>query len=570
MESLRNRAPVRHIAGRSPRAFSSFVTLFVSPHILAEIVETTMKLVLDISTALLLGITFCIQTAAVLVSLDVALVGFFQALKSGCAGLLSTLAFWLPSVMERKAVANGIVSTIFNIIWVNIVYGVDEQAWIVLLYSPLLLILSLTSIIYWCLFRLNHDDHPSTSIFSTCISASALCIVLVCISILSVPDKSSVSVILLLRCAIDAVASCVCMAIADKAEGDTSVGNTLVEMSLSLFWATVSLHQLLLTQKSSRLRFLMLLVHDFIAMSGPTRKLILKVMHDRYISQKFRKLNREELEALSCESCPVCLNDQNEDSVRLPCQHVLHRACLSRILQQGTRHHISRCPMCRAALVDQPAREISITGGPFRVSNVIRIRIIPQQRLGMENSFRDVQAGQAERALDPSRDRPSQLPSVPANSSEESGFLPVTRPRPPTAFTQVDEDPAHHELIEPIASTHPTSAQNQQDQDIVGSISTTSKDGALTDVDQSTAEDTMELTEVDSAAAAEDGHPSEDINDAVSEMDEETATADECDDKTPQSLERDKRDFHSALDSNGDETDEPSAKRQRCIEDPLE
>lgn len=43
------------------------------------------------------------------------------------------------------------------------------------------------------------------------------------------------------------------------------------------------------------------------------------------------------------DSCPICLGDDGEDLVMLPCRHKLHRGCCSELVKHGK----NKCPKCR-------------------------------------------------------------------------------------------------------------------------------------------------------------------------------------------------------------------------------
>jgi len=96
-----------------------------------------------------------------------------------------------------------------------------------------------------------------------------------------------------------------------------------------------------------------LLIHNILYVSAPLKKCFHKLYFDAYIEEHFPSLSIEDQAILAQDNCSVCLTNLQHDCVRLPCQHVLHRQCLFRILHNaattaGNNGNRSRCPLCRA------------------------------------------------------------------------------------------------------------------------------------------------------------------------------------------------------------------------------
>lgn len=69
----------------------------------------------------------------------------------------------------------------------------------------------------------------------------------------------------------------------------------------------------------------------------------------------FKKLHPDELAEISADdTCPICLLEHSHTTRRMPCGHLLHMPCATRMMQQnrnaGNNPH--RCPVCRRDLFD--------------------------------------------------------------------------------------------------------------------------------------------------------------------------------------------------------------------------
>lgn len=357
-------------------------------HVIQEMVEPVVRLAMEVSTVALLGISFCVQTVSIVISLDYALGGFFKALGRGLTLGLSSLLPWLPH-LQRQAVIHALLAFGANILWTHLMYSIDDTSRAEFFFAPAARYALLNCLLAWATSRIatsSNDPADRSRSTATVLVLTAIATAMVCRTVSRTPEESVGTVLLLLRSTIDGVC-CALDSLLSPADMEHS-SQYMIEMCRALFWVSISFHQLLVRARTARMRFVMLLAHDIIAVSSPTRNLVRKVTHDRYIADKFPRLTAAELEG--AEHCSVCLCPHTPRSVRLPCRHMLHAHCLTRILQ-GSRG--ARCPMCRAALLEsavgtgEGAGEelgglagglgaLGVPQGTYTVSNVISVRIL--------------------------------------------------------------------------------------------------------------------------------------------------------------------------------------------------
>jgi hypothetical protein len=106
-----------------------FLGLFSSVHTIREIIEPVILLILDLLTVVLLGLTFCVQSVSVVISVDNVISGLCKALSRNLAGVIASIPLFIPSESERKAISNSLVTYFLNIFWVLIAYKMNLETY---------------------------------------------------------------------------------------------------------------------------------------------------------------------------------------------------------------------------------------------------------------------------------------------------------------------------------------------------------------------------------------------------------------------------------------------------------
>jgi len=130
------------------------------------------------------------------------------------------------------------------------------------------------------------------------------------------------------------------------------------------FWVSIHIMQCIFGShifQASRFICLIFFIQDFTDLIHPIRLLLKLIVNERYIKQMFPRITASELHNLTSSgelNCSVCLSEHDHDTVKLPCSHHLHGACLRRIFEQCHTANITlplhlprrcpRCPICRA------------------------------------------------------------------------------------------------------------------------------------------------------------------------------------------------------------------------------
>ncbi len=105
------------------------MAIFSSVHLVQEVIEPIIRLILDLLTMILLGLTFCIQSISVIISLDSVISGIFKTISRNLASIISSFSSLCRSESERKAIATSFVNYFANIIWVIFAYRVNLDNW---------------------------------------------------------------------------------------------------------------------------------------------------------------------------------------------------------------------------------------------------------------------------------------------------------------------------------------------------------------------------------------------------------------------------------------------------------
>ena len=135
---------------RAPVANRNVFTLmgiFNSVYLVQEVIEPVLRLVLELLTALLLGITFCVQSVSVMISFDSVVSGIFKSISRTVATVISLVTnYLLNSESERKAVSHTFVNYYANIMWTYIAYRINYEIYHQFFFFPMILMSLLTII----------------------------------------------------------------------------------------------------------------------------------------------------------------------------------------------------------------------------------------------------------------------------------------------------------------------------------------------------------------------------------------------------------------------------------------
>jgi hypothetical protein len=428
------------------------IRILSSIQFIHEIVEPLFRFILDVLTAALLGITLCMQSVSLIISFDSVITGVYKSISRNLANGIVSLASFFISESERKALSTSLVNYSANLFWTYIAYKMSVENSRAFFYKPLIIFGVLNVLVNIFVTR------NELIVLNTFWNRQMLYSLLISLSYLIVRQAKSVSrhsrpvMLLLLKTPINSLFSGLefLFRFTLSQNGDdlifippaapvnpaapnnnnnigeggvpTSVSNhgyaeydnisnyVLEIMRLSL-WTAISLYEYSIclnptsgsiadsmehfNLKRDRWFYLLLLFHDFINLSVPVKKLLMKITKDALIQQQFPRITEAELRNLpEDDRCAICLCDHNTSSVRLPCQHLLHAQCLNRVLQEGNRFNPSRCPICRsdilpagnplasggalaAAAAGGGANEVLTHGDQsFELRDIIRVRII--------------------------------------------------------------------------------------------------------------------------------------------------------------------------------------------------
>eukprot|EP01039_Chlorochromonas_danica_P002517 gene2517-2757_t len=360
-----------HGAPRSRGLLSIFVNSVSSTFSLREPLELIVKIVVDTITAVLLGMSFLVQTLSLLVSLDFALKIFWRTFVAFIAFLIAPMLFLVPTVLERRAVSSSILNFFLNLLWAQQLYEIDASLFEHLLQLPVAcLYLLLGGGVAWTATFIqtkNHENCPNARLI---LSGLVLALgSMAAVSVRNAPARNGVMMMLiLLRPNIELLCRAGHVLVITETENDGGLSKSIMEMLLHMMWAILELAYLMTHRHSARWRFFRLF-HLVLDLAIPVRNVVIKIMNRRYIDKRFPRVTEAELQELQNDSCPVCLSAHDSCSVRLPCQHCLHSHCLTKVLEQGSSIRPSRCPMCRACLAPEE-------GVAPNNNNVLQVRIL--------------------------------------------------------------------------------------------------------------------------------------------------------------------------------------------------
>lgn len=338
---------------------------FTSRLMATEMVEPVLKLVFDISAALLLAVTFVFQTLSVLIAFDVVVVGFYHLVCTQLCKIMSALLFFTTNEREKNAAMNAMIRFFSNVLWVRLIYTVHKDCWVYMAGGPLLCIALMHTLVHLYTERLSTEQSALTQITYSLFLLSLFLMVFNTIG--GAPDHILMETVFLLRTPIDTLCNAV-DTVFKLFDSVLAVDNNMpvytTQIARFSFWTSVHLLQFLLvvsgdrngqpSRRGDRLLYFALFLHDLLDLLVPVKQLLTQIRHERIIAKTFPRISALELSNLNDETCSVCLSQHNAETVRLGCNHLLHAQCLHRILQQTAESHSSqpsRCPMCRATIV---------------------------------------------------------------------------------------------------------------------------------------------------------------------------------------------------------------------------
>lgn len=126
-------------AGNNRNTVFSIIGIFNSVHLVQEIIEPILRLILDLLTVVLLGITFCVQSVSVIISFDSVVSGIFKSVSRTIAGVMALITnTFLQSESERKIFSQAFVNFIANIFWTYIAYTINREVYEHFFFLPMI------------------------------------------------------------------------------------------------------------------------------------------------------------------------------------------------------------------------------------------------------------------------------------------------------------------------------------------------------------------------------------------------------------------------------------------------
>jgi hypothetical protein len=132
-----------------------------------------------------------------------------------------------------------------------------------------------------------------------------------------------------------------------------------MDISRLTFFASLALSKVVLAFLDSKPWvtqgfWLCVFCHTLVPVAPAVNRLLILIVSEVRVRKAVPYITSQELADLATDdTCSICLGNHDRTTCRLPhCQHLLHRGCLSKMLQQeASRHHAvdtQRCPVCRS------------------------------------------------------------------------------------------------------------------------------------------------------------------------------------------------------------------------------
>jgi hypothetical protein len=329
-------------------------------------------------------VTFLIQSLAVLLIFSSAGFVFYQNTVHLLAIILSEIFHYIAAYCRRpEHIFTRIVSYIFslnlmNVISVYVLHPHNGEASVrtwtkyqSLAWTGIILQIAIESVNV----LLKHSETGSRNRQHRLILASMSILITLLHLFNSFQMDDSLEFVLLMKCSIDAVFHGL-KAVQSFLAFDEMVPSCIItttplllDLLRQILWLTIST-TIYLSNKRIRAESMVLAFCWIIITSqylfGSIRlcySLFVQFILAYKFASVFKKLHPNELAELDSEdNCPICLSEHSITTRRLPCGHLLHMPCATRMMQQNRnagQNNPHRCPVCRRDLFDSSTSILS-------------------------------------------------------------------------------------------------------------------------------------------------------------------------------------------------------------------
>lgn len=367
--------------------FPTGVTRLLSQY-LNEFFEPVMTLLLDVMTAFVLGFFFVVQSLSVLVSFDSIVVAVIKAVQGLLYRVLAVLMGVLGvSEQDKRALGNAAIEFASNLLWAEMVshtttaavrqqfffapcltFGAMHCASSLIvkkmeteaenpLYPRLVMVqlVAHTAVLVVRVARTAPADLPATlfllkaniDVFVQSVAALSKCWARTS----SAAAEAAVPRLPTDAATNDAAATAAAAAsqVLDGHDPLSAANN--IETCRQFFWLLMTVSQFMQLKNYRRQDlwfFYCVLFHLALSLGVHLREVSKRNQVRRMMARRFKRITPDELTTMREENCAVCLNEHTHESLRIPCGHVFHAPCLTRVLQATPRGQSARCPICRA------------------------------------------------------------------------------------------------------------------------------------------------------------------------------------------------------------------------------
>lgn len=367
--------------------FPTGVTRLLSQY-LNEFFEPVMTLLLDVMTAFVLGFFFVVQSLSVLVSFDSIVVAVIKAVQGLLYRVLAVLMGLVGvSDQDKRALGNAAIEFASNLLWAemvshNMTAAVRQQFFFAPcltfaamhcasslivkkmeteadnpLYPRLVMVqlVAHTAVLVVRVARTAPSDLPATlfllkaniDVFVQSVAALTKCWARTS----SAAAEAAVPRLPTDTAPNDAAATATAAASQVLDGNDPLSAANNIETCRQFFWLLMTVNQFMQLKNYRRQDlwfFYCVLFHLALSLGVHLREVSKRNQVRRMMARRFKRITPDELTTMREESCAVCLNEHTHESLRIPCSHVFHAQCLTRVLQATPRGQSARCPICRA------------------------------------------------------------------------------------------------------------------------------------------------------------------------------------------------------------------------------
>lgn len=355
---------------------------------LNEFFEPVMTLLLDVMTAFVLGFFFAIQSLSVLISFDSIVVAVIKAVQ----GLLyRVLAVFMSLVgvsdQDKRALGNAFIEFASDLLWAEMVcHSMTDAVRKQFFFAPCLTIGAMHAASSLIVKKMETEAENPMYPRLVMVQLVAHTAVLV-VRVARTAPTDLPATLFLLKANIDvfvqsvaaltkfwartsAAASEAAMpplptgaAANDATSTATAAASTVldgkdplsaannIETCRQFFWLLMTGNQFMHLKNYRRQDlwfFYCVLFHLLLSLCVHLREVAKRHQVRRMMARRFKRITADELTTMREENCAVCLNEHTHESLRIPCNHVFHAQCLTRVLQATPRGQSARCPICRA------------------------------------------------------------------------------------------------------------------------------------------------------------------------------------------------------------------------------